>query len=633
MTPAGPPPPSSPQRYTPLPHAWRERAFSEPHAVLLETALASQEHPRSFLFTAPEQVLAAASPEEIGPLFERIHAALAAGKYVAGWFAYELGYIFQDLPCRHAGTPLALLGIFAAPAIFDHLEAPGSTTELAESPSDSLPLALMLHTSPETYTKTLSEVRDWIASGDTYQVNYTLRASSQSSTAPDQMYDSLLRQQPCAYAAAVRLNPSQTVLSFSPELFFRMDSSGNITARPMKGTAPRGLSPADDARNVLALQADEKTAAEHVMIVDLLRNDLGRICVTGSVRVPDLFTVERYPSLLQMTSSVCGRLRKGLHPREIFEALFPCGSVTGAPKHHTMELIHRIEPTPRGIYTGSIGYFAPNGEACLNVAIRTAVLEHGRLSMGTGSGIVADSSAEAEYRECLLKLQFTERASEPLSLFETMRWDRGCALLPLHLDRLQQSAKALGFIYDRSKAEDLLSDPRHARPGPHRRRLTLNRSGDLDLREAPLTPWREALRVRLSTSVLQSDDPALQHKTSFRRVYDDEYNATLAAGYDEVLFLNERGEITEGSISSLLVEIDRLLVTPPRGSGVLPGVFRQALLDCQVLRERVLTLEDVLRAEAVYLCNAVRGAAPVSSLAIGKRTHRLRASPFPYPLW
>jgi para-aminobenzoate synthetase/4-amino-4-deoxychorismate lyase len=355
------------------------------------------------------------------------------------------------------------------------------------------------------------------------------------------------------------------------------------------------------------------------MIVDLLRNDLGRICATGSVHVEDLFSVERYETLLQMTSTISGTLRPGVLFHDIFRAMFPCGSITGAPKIRTMQIIRELEPNPRGIYTGAIGFIAPNRSAVFNVAIRTLLMKDGNVHMGVGGGIVADSIPEDEHRECLLKASFLTRAHHPFQLIETMLWDQEYRLLSLHLDRLQSSASYFNFVFDRSTIQSQLHEL--ARPfvatARHKVRLLLHPDGALTLSNSPLLEEPSTLRVKLSPHSTSSTDAFLRHKTTQRQFYDQQYAAARADGFDEVIFTNEKGEVTEGAISNLFIEQSGKLITPPLTSGVLPGIMRRHLLETRATaEERIITLEDLRAADAILLCNSVRGLRTATSLSL-----------------
>ena len=355
------------------------------------------------------------------------------------------------------------------------------------------------------------------------------------------------------------------------------------------------------------------------MIVDLLRNDLSVVCEPGSVQVPALFTTEPYETLHQMTSTVEGRLREDVGYAALFRALFPCGSITGAPKIRAMQLIDQLEPEPRGVYCGAIGFIAPDERAVFSVAIRTVVLKDGRGEMGTGSGIVWDSDADAEYDECLLKARFLTDVTEPdlpFELIETMRWDgtdglHGIRLLSGHLDRMRMSARHFGFAFDEADLRRQVRDTLRSLPAgvPHRVRVTLSKSGvfnittSLSLKENR-TPWK----VILSDVQADSGDVFFQHKTTRREAYERAYQQAQKAGCDEALLLNERGEVTEGSRTNLFIQQGAALYTPPLTSGLLGGVYRRHLLETRAdVQERVLYPDDLRTADALYLCNAVSG--------------------------
>jgi para-aminobenzoate synthetase/4-amino-4-deoxychorismate lyase len=341
-----------------------------------------------------------------------------------------------------------------------------------------------------------------------------------------------------------------------------------------------------------------------------MRNDLGRICEYGSVRVDQLFAVEKYETLFQMTSEVSGTLRPGVRSSDIFASLFPCGSVTGAPKHRTMEIIQELEGGPRGVYTGAIGFFSPAREAVFSVPIRTVVLENNRGAMGVGSGIVIDSQAEEEYRECLLKFEFLTRREETFQLLESILWIDGYSFLPLHLERMESSAAYFGFNFDRASILEALEDvgKRLACGARTKVRVLLERSGAVKVTHTSVAEQTGSGTVTISTIRVSSSDRFLRHKTTRRRLYDEQYQQALLQGYDEVLFLNERNEVTEGAISNVFVEKDGQWFTPQVECGLLPGNYRRHLLETKpAAAERRLHLEDLASADAVYICNAVRG--------------------------
>lgn len=476
-----------------------------------------------------------------------------------------------------------------------------------------------------------------LRAGDSYQVNYTYRLGFDVFGSPLAFYRRLRARQPVSFGALIALPDDAWVLSCSPELFVEKHGP-TLRARPMKGTAPRSQDPAVDRGNAEFLATDPKNRAENVMIVDLLRNDLSRVARIGSVSVPALFSVEPYASVWQMTSTVEATLLDGTSFATILRALFPCGSITGAPKHRTMQLIDELESTPRGLYTGAIGWLdAPGddhdcGDFCMSVAIRTLTLTAStaqaggtdglRGSMGIGAGIVLDSVAADEHEECRLKARFLMGAEPGFELFETMYATRedGVRHVERHLRRLSSSAATLGFGFDEARIRGEISARCATLPAqmPHRMRLALSKSGVTQISAAILAPLADAivgvlLGPEAQFAPTHAADPLLRHKTTRRADYDRGWREAEAKGAFDTLFFNERGELTEGGRSNVFVKLAGQWWTPPLASGVLPGVMRSVLLDeASGLRagEKVLTRSDVLNAEALLVCNALRGAVP-----------------------
>ncbi|WP_426394745.1 chorismate-binding protein [Ralstonia sp. R-29] len=481
-----------------------------------------------------------------------------------------------------------------------------------------------------TYTHSIARIHDWIAAGDTYEVNYTYRLRMSAFGAPAALYRRLRARQPVPYGALIGLPEGGAILSCSPELFFS-HHAGKLVARPMKGTASgTGDVEVDEAR-AIALAADEKNRAENLMIVDLLRNDLGRLARPGSVRVPALFEVTPFGSVLQMTSTVEAEIPPATGLADCLRALFPCGSITGAPKRRTMEIIDALEPEPRGLYTGAIGWIdAPTddramGNACFSVAIRTLVLSAPgtdglrKGELGIGSGIVHDSVADEEYAECQLKARFVTALDPGLSLFETMRATRdGVPLLDRHLARLERSARAFGFPFERAMmvAEVARACAPLQGADDFRMRLSLERDGKFSVTAAPLPPLQAPVSLRVAPQSREAAHSLPSHKTNLRAAYDAAWQAAEREGAFDAVFFNANGTLAEGGRSTVLVKLDGAWWTPPLSAGVLPGVMRGVLLDDAMpwlggpLRERVLTRADVARAEAIAICNALRGVVP-----------------------
>ncbi|CAI8697385.1 bifunctional anthranilate synthase component I family protein/class IV aminotransferase [Burkholderia pyrrocinia] len=518
--------------------------------------------------------------------------------------------------------------------------------------------------SRDAFDAAIAAVHDALRAGDSYQINYTYRLNFDVFGTPLALYRRLRARQPVRYGALIALPGGAWVVSCSPELF--VEKHGDVLrARPMKGTAPRSADPSEDAAAAAFLASDPKNRAENVMIVDLLRNDVSRIARTGTVRVPALFSVEPYASVWQMTSTVEAGWRDGTTFAQMLRALFPCGSITGAPKHMTMQLIDTIESTPRGLYTGAIGWLdAPQdgagsdargnraagcGDFCLSVAIRTLTLaatvegaagdgaaaaateetrdpatatataDRRRGTMGVGAGIVLDSVAADEYAECELKARFLTDADPGFQLFETTAATRadGIRHLDRHLARLQRGADALGFRFDADALRREI-DARCAAldgDGPYRMKLSLAKDGTVEIVAAPLKPLPAGpVGVLLASAhgfaPTRASDALLLHKTTRRAEYDRAWQAAEALGGFDMLFVNERGEVTEGGRSNLFVKLDGQWVTPPLACGVLPGVMRGVLLDDRAFgaAERVVTCDDLARAQALLLTNALRGA-------------------------
>ncbi len=598
-------------------------------AVWLETSRPGITEHRSLLFHSPVAVLTCMAADSPASFFAKAEAALRQGYHLAGWFAYEFGYQLEPVLCPllpESRTPLAMLGVFPPPLVFDHTtgtfnhEPPWSVAEAAAPASYSL-TNLRLDESAEHYRHSLERIKEYIAAGDTYQVNYTLKLRFDFAGSVAALYTALRRNQSVAYSAWLKLGDQQ-ILSFSPELFFRKEG-GHCLVRPMKGTSHRASLGEEDALRAEQLRHDEKNRSENVMIVDLLRNDLGRLCLPGSVRATSLFDIESYETLHQMTSTIEGQLRPGLGLHDLFRGLFPCGSVTGAPKIRTMEIIRELEGGPRGVYTGAIGHLTPDGTAVFNVPIRTVALRGVQGEMGIGSGVVSDSDPDQEWQECLLKARFLSQPRPAFDLIETLLWlpDAGYWLLDLHLERLLASAATLGFQADQTTIRAELAALAASFASSQRVRLTLAKEGTMHVRHVPCPPpQRDPGPVLTATGIAlppvifsrqrtDSGDQWLYHKTTQRSLYDTERARATAAGFYEVLFLNEREEVTEGAITTIFAKQKGKLLTPPLGCGLLPGVFRRHLLATSPLpiAEAILTLDDLRRAEGLYVGNSVRG--------------------------
>lgn len=564
----------------------------------------------------PHQILQTDRLDQVLPLLWELEALVESKNWhAAGFLSYEAAPAFDPALCVHpdpSGFPLLWFGLYPPPHAIE-LPPPSASASASASPLPN-PLPPPLRWKPsisrKAYNAGIAAIKKHIARGETYQVNYTLRLRAKFPRDPWDFFLNLAQSQ---NAHAAYLDTGRFVIcSASPELFFSLDGE-TISGRPMKGTVKRGRTNAEDAAQAAWLQADPKNRAENVMIVDMIRNDLGRIAETGSVHVPALFSAERYPTLWQMTSTVRARTRAPIH--EILRALFPCASITGAPKVRTMSIIRALENTPRRIYTGSIGFIAPDRQASFNVAIRTLLVDRQTQSAeyGAGGGIVWDSTARSEYDEALLKAQILTRPAPAFDLFTTLRWtpSEGYFLRERHVQRLVDSAFYFGFHLDVSALEAYLDHLAVSFTEPMRVRILLTRAGTLShqampLPENPATPstgsGQALFKASLAPAPVNSEEVFLFHKTTRREMYP-----APAPGTDVSLLHNQRGELTEFTIANLLAELDGELVTPPLDCGLLPGTMRAGLLESGQIRERILTLDDLPRCTQLWLINAVRG--------------------------
>jgi len=583
--------------------------LSQPGTVLLDASQRDAQDRRSLLFSAPSRVLRADSPGEVPALLRELDRAVADGTYVAGYLGYEAGYALDRIvTAPTVAGPLGWFGVYDAPQM---LATDAVDRLLAEADLGAYAVTQgRFDIDRAAYLDRIAAIKAYIRDGDVYQVNFTGAYRFDFTGASTALYRDLRRKQRVSYGAFLNTGEAH-LLCLSPELFFRRDGDRLVT-RPMKGTVRRGRTHAEDEQLRAWLAQDAKSRAENLMIVDLLRNDLSICCRPGTVRVPALFTTEKYETLFQMTSTVEGRLQEGLGYEAIFRALFPCGSVTGAPKIRAMQVIHALEDGPRGVYCGAIGYIAPNREAVFNVAIRTILLQDGHGVMGIGSGVVWDSDAGAEYDECLLKAQFLTGADRgDFELIETMRWEGAIRLLDLHIGRLRGSAHYFGFPFEEARFREAVAGAAagFSEEEAYKVRATLDRSGRLSvtthrLAPAPVGMWC----VVLAEERIDTEDLFFYHKTTRRDFYEAAFRRAQAQGYDEVLFLNERGEVAEGSRTNVFIRKGDTLYTPPAAAGLLGGVYRRHLLEVRPnTAERVLYPKDLLEADGLYLCNAVWG--------------------------
>lgn len=574
--------------------------------VLLDDARVSGASPGR-LYVNPVECLTARTPDEIAPLLDALRSATARELHVAGFLAYDAGAAL--LP--HLSPANGLLAWFGLFEQYQKLDADAMPSFLPD-PAGAWLSPLRPGISRDDYANAFAAVQEYIAAGDIYQANLTLPLSANYAGGPLALYAALRPRAAAGYGGVIWTG-ERHYLSFSPELFFALKEH-RVTTKPMKGTAERHADPQADASEVETLRTDPKQRAENLMIVDLLRNDLSRVCEPGSVAVPELFHVESYPTVHQMTSTVTGLLPQGSDAVDVIKALFPCGSITGAPKIRAMQVIGEVETGPRGIYCGSIGRIDANGDAAFNVAIRTFTLCEAtkRVSLGLGSGIVADSDEAAEWAECLAKGDFAKLDGFGFDLIETMRFEpaHGIARLELHLERMKESARAFGFEFDRHAVRNQLHAATFHLDTLSKIRLLLSKSGAVAIEIRSLAEATEPWRVGVVPLPVDPTDFRLYHKTTDRAFYDD---ARWAVDADEVVFADPDGFLTEGSVTAIFVERDGKLLTPPLSRGALASVLRRELIENGQAIEADLTEADL--GSSFFIGNSVRGLIPAKRVA------------------
>jgi para-aminobenzoate synthetase / 4-amino-4-deoxychorismate lyase len=553
-------------------------------------------------FRHPIELISTARSDELPACLRRVSRLCEQdGLYAVGFLSYEAaaGLDHRLRTQKSSDLPLLCFGLFRE---FESMK------ELPPVPQEGYDDQLAWRPSIESadYRQAIAAIKKLIASGDTYQVNYSYRLRSAECHNAYRFFRQIQQAQRGRYGAYLDIG-RWALCSASPELFFSLDGD-RIISRPMKGTAPRGRSAAEDREAARALAASTKNRAENIMITDMVRNDIGRIAEPSSLSVPEICVLEKYPTLWQLASQVEGITQAGLD--EIFAALFPAASITGAPKRRTMEIIAELEDSPRGIYTGSIGFIEPGRRAQFNVAIRTAVLDRhsGTVEYGVGGGIVWDSIDQAEFDETSTKALVLSAQPPEFKILETILWQRaaGYYLLDRHLERMETSADYFMFAFDRARLLECLAQHRFETEGDAQRlRVLLDRDGGIEIESRPLQPLCPSGRPRITLAQEPIDpaDPFLYHKTTNRTIYEQR----RIAGLDDVLLWNERGELCESTIANLLLEIDGELLTPPVASGLLAGTQRAELLGQGQCREKVLRIEDLDKADEIYLMNSVRG--------------------------
>jgi para-aminobenzoate synthetase / 4-amino-4-deoxychorismate lyase len=599
--------------------------------ILLDDAQSSLAQPSSRLYESPIQtwcILPSGNDQKdhaaIQTCLSELDSALKQGKHLVAIFSYELGRLFQQLPRRDSTSIHPLMQawafddhLFLSKDQVDSLIA-DKLSQLTEEERIAGILDVTESLVDKQFSQDITKIQEYIRSGDTYQINHTYRITGKTYGSPLALYKLLRERQPGRFGAYIKQD-AQYILSQSPELFIQK-TGAILKAMPMKGTASALSSAAS------TLSEDPKNQAENVMIVDLLRNDLSRISLPRTVQVPKLFEVAQYGDVLQMTSTVQGEMKPNTSFYDILQAVFPCGSVTGAPKKRSMEIIQELEPSDRGYYCGALGWLDPNGDFAFSVPIRTMEIEADEQShrieftLGVGAGITIDSDAQQEWEECQIKAAFLKELPSNTGLFETIAVSQGMAQrLSAHLDRMQSSARSLGIPFKRNDAENYLTQICSSLD-PHqlfRLRLDLASNGQLSCTAGLLEPLESIVKIFWAKDILPSDgvmfsgDPLLQHKVSKRHLYDQAWRAAVQLGGFDAVFTNEQGFVTEGGRTSIFIKPhnSKEWLTPPVSAGLLPGVMRAALLANTQMnaREANLTIQDVSTASEIMLSNALRG--------------------------
>lgn len=579
-------------------HAEFEAFFLSDREIQSGWFVSFTQHPKFgagwLAYRNPIKTLTAWELPEVAAILDEVGKEAEGGRFSAGFVSFDAAPAFDPafVARRVKSSPLACFHIYEEPPRF-------YKEFLCSRPSDKLRIEWQPEIDRDAFLLKCGRVRQHLADGDTYQVNLSLRLYGDLDADLTSVFANLTAEDPPLYASLFMSDHTQ-VASLSPELFFER-SGHKIRCRPMKGTAPLGSNPEETAANAKELEASEKNRAENLMIVDMIRNDLGRIAKIGSVKTTSIFAIEEHPTILQMTSTVEAEIDGSL--RETFDALFPCASIVGAPKVETLKIIHEIEASPRGIYTGAIGTVGP-GEARFSVAIRTISGQPGSSSRsyGAGSGIVWDSEPEAEWEETLLKTAALHQSSIEWELLETFRWPDPQGLFPRHLNRMARSARQLGIAFTPAPALRMVEALPH---GPGLRvRLLLNRRGGLRIETVPFVPPPDVIQAKIAVDPISSADPSLRIKSTRRGVYNRRLGAV---GTDEVLLWNENREATEFSKGNLVVKREGKFLTPPVQCGLLPGVLREKLLESGAIQEKRILIEDLLPADELYRINSLTG--------------------------
>jgi len=578
----------------------------------------------SYLFIDPVESVTLKTTRSLEKKLEQIDLLIKEGYSAYSIINYEAGYLFEKkLHPLLDGKENLIQFFFCNPK--NVLKIKSSSLSVNNTNQSFEIKNFRINNTRQEFRKSINAIKKYIKQGDTYQVNYTVKGKFNFHGDLSDLFIKLSYSQSALYSAFIN-NKDKIILSLSPELFFEIDGK-SITARPMKGTVRRGYDLQTDKMNKYNLLNSEKNRAENVMIVDLLRNDLGRISKSGSVQVPKLFDIEKYETLYQMVSVISSRLKKNITISEVIKNIFPCGSITGAPKISTMSIINKIEKEPRGIYTGSIG-FIHKKKIIFNVAIRTLIINKKtfRGEIGLGSGIVWDSDAEQEFQETILKSRFLTKQESEFELFETMLLENGkILLLEDHLNRLKSSASFFLFRYDDLKINKQIQKAvsKYDQYTKQKVKLLINKWGEVKTNVSPISAPPEIIKVIISKNRIKTANKYQYFKTTNRKIYDKENQFFSRRGFFDVIYFNERSELAEGAITNIFLKLGDTYFTPPVTSGILPGVYRKIKLkrDSSV-KEKILYFEDLMSAEEIILTNALKGEIKVNFLYLNETEFR-----------
>lgn len=593
---------------------------TERFSLFLEDNRSGHNSQAAYYYQNPIEIITARTPKELIKAFESIQTKMDEGFHVAGWISYEAGYCLEEklhtLIPEELEQPLLKMGVFKGREIISN-EGANQHWRAFDIPNSYKLGDINLNQCFEHYKKSFKAIQDYLKAGDIYQVNYTMKAQFDFSGSTKALYAELRNAQQVEYGAFIE-SDDLTILSLSPELFIRK-TGADLTAKPMKGTGQRGRFKVEDDAFKDTLYNSEKDRAENLMIVDLLRNDLSRKASKGSVSVSQLFEVEKYKTLFTMTSTIEAQIEPSHSPLDVMTSIFPCGSITGAPKIRAQEIIDELEDHQRGIYTGAIGYFTPESDMCFSVPIRTMTIDKaGQGELGLGGAIVADSNVEEEYNECLLKASFVTNNHPRFDLIESLKYspNEGYTFFEKHVERLNRSADYFLFNKNINTIRDELTEHSEFLSCDEdeffKVRLLLSKDGNVTITSEKIKKTSEEsipLAV-LSSSPINSENSFYFHKTTEREFYQIEFQKyrKLTNCYD-VIFLNEKNEITEGSYTNIFIKKGGVYYTPPVECGLLPGIYREHMLENETLeiQEKKLFISDIETAEEVYLCNSVRG--------------------------